>query len=440
MQALVPIMRDPVGSGITDASGNPTPNAYSVIQKAAPTTGAAHYSDILNAATNGVKLKGAWSQLTNDTQNNISARIAAVVADKDSQPADVLDMLHKVDEENSGKPQEALVNQLTQSARNVVQMASQKGGMAAVRQVANSLSRGGIGNAGITGPGGVSTPQNAIIQAGGSQQPGAVAPALQGGGFQGSGPPIANTLPPQIIQQPITGAPAQVGGGAGTTPRPIGGNPWQPYAGQGADIQSFQNEVQQTRADAQQAPLAHNINQQILRLADNAKTGPGTEIWQHAVGALGAPLGLSPSANYQELGKFLEKNAINNMQSMGGPPSDARLSAAAAANGSTTFSPEALKAVTKFNDATTSALMQYRQGLDHAVGMGQNVNYTNLPAYKAAWAKNFDVNIFRVENAMRDGDTQELHKIAKELGPDGLKALAQKRQNLQALSNGQAPQ
>jgi hypothetical protein len=220
-----------------------------------------------------------------------------------------------------------------------------------------------------------------------------------------------------------------------------GASPWAPYAGQGADVQNFQTEVNATRADAQQAPLAHNINQQILRLADNAKTGPGTDIWQHAVGALGAPLGLSPTANYQELGKFLEKNAINNMQSMGGPPSDARLSAAAAANGSTNFSPEALKAVTKFNDATTTALQGYRQGMDHAVGMGQNVNYTNLPAYKAAWAKNFDVNIYRVDNAMRDGDTKELHQIAQEVGPNGLKALAQKRQNLQSLSqSGQLAQ
>src|SRR5581483_8324103 len=198
-------------------------------------------------------------------------------------------------------------------------------------------------------------------------------------------------------------------------------------------------EVQGTRAAGDQAPLARNINQQILRLADNAKTGPGTEIWQHAVGALGAPFGLSPSASYQEIGKFLEKNAIANMQSMGGPPSDARLSAAAAANGSTTFSPEALKAVTKFNNATNTALMQYRQGLDNAVGMGQNVDYSKLPAFKSAWAKNFDVDIFRLEDAVRDKDVAEQKKILSGLSPEQREALRAKRRNLNLLAQGQIP-
>ncbi len=268
-------------------------------------------------------------------------------------------------------------------------------------------------------------------------------PQAAGGNLTGQ-PPIPRQLPPQIVTNPTTGGQGVVGGPTGTNPRPIGGpagasNSWQPYAGQQNDIRAFQQEVQGTRSAADTAPTARNINAQILRLADNAKTGPGTEVWQHAVGALAAPFGLSPTANYQELGKFLEKNAIQNMQSMGGPPSDARLSAAAAANGSTHFSPEALKAVTKFNDATNTALMQYRQGLDRSVGMGQNVDYTKLPAFKAAWAKNFDVDVFRVENAIRDGDKAELAKIKSELGPEKLKALAQKRANLNALSEGQVP-
>jgi hypothetical protein len=159
------------------------------------------------------------------------------------------------------------------------------------------------------------------------------------------------------------------------------------------------------------------------------------------VGAVGAPFGLSPTASYQEVGKFLEKNALNNMQSMGGPPSDARLAAAVAANGGPNFSKEALQAVTKFNDATNTALGQYRQGMDHAVGMGQNVDYTRLPAFKSSWAQNFDVNVFRVENAIRDGDKAELAKIKAEIGAEGLKKLAAKRANLTALmQTGQLPQ
>ena len=120
--------------------------------------------------------------------------------------------------------------------------------------------------------------------------------------------------------------------------------------------------------------------------------------------------------NYQELGKFLEKNAIQNMATMGGPPSDARLNAAAAANGSTQFNPGALQAVTKFNDATTTAMDKYRQGVDKTVGL-KNSDYTSLPAFKSAWAKNMDVDVFRVENAIRDGEHHDLVvRLRSELG------------------------
>jgi hypothetical protein len=234
--------------------------------------------------------------------------------------------------------------------------------------------------------------------------------------------------------QPATAAPRAAGGPPASLPRPN-------YQGQGADVQNFQTEVHSTRAAGDQVGLARNINQQILRLSTDAKTGPGTDAWQHVVGAVGAPFGLSPTASYQEVGKFLEKNALNNMQSMGGPPSDARLAAAVAANGGPNFSKEALQAVTKFNDATNTALGQYRQGMDHAVGMGQNVDYTRLPAFKSSWAQNFDVNVFRVENAIRDGDKAELAKIKAEIGAEGLKKLAAKRANLTALmQTGQLPQ
>jgi len=282
------------------------------------------------------------------------------------------------------------------------------------------------------------SPQASTIDTGGMIQPGATASPLSAtpGAFTPAGKPIAKTFAPQVITSPTTGGAYKLGPGGTATPvtAPGGGgaadfqNP--NYQGQGKDVATFQDEVQNVRQEAQQAPLARNINAQILRLSGDAKTGPGSDVWQHVIGAVGAPFGLSPSASYQEVGKFLEKNAINNMTAMGGPPSDSRLDAAAKANGSTSFSPEALKAVTKFNDATTTALDQYRQGVDHAVGMGQNVDYTKLPAFKAAWAKNFDVDVFRVENAIRDGDKPELAKIKKELGPEKLKALAEKRRNL----------
>jgi hypothetical protein len=202
------------------------------------------------------------------------------------------------------------------------------------------------------------------------------------------------------------------------------------YRGQEHDIQTQQQEVQATRTAADQAPVNRNIFQHILKLADETSTGPLVSFLQSTkVG------GQFFGDNFQELGKYLEKNAIANMQAMGGPPSDARLSAAVAANGSTKFNPAALKAVTQFNYATNTGLEAYRQGMDKAVGI-ENPDYGKLPRFKADWAKNFDIDVFRVANAERDGDKEELENLRKEIlaRPGRAKDLAEKRRNLEALS------
>jgi len=118
---------------------------------------------------------------------------------------------------------------------------------------------------------------------------------------------------------------------------------------------------------------------------------------------------------------------------MGGPPSDARLSAAVAANGSTSFNPKALKAVTQFNYATNTGLEKYRQGVDTAIGTS-NPDYGKLPAFKAAWAKNFDIQAFELENAVADGDVAGQKRILEGLNKAQRADLARKMKNLDSLS------
>jgi len=201
------------------------------------------------------------------------------------------------------------------------------------------------------------------------------------------------------------------------------------YVGQTADIQMQQHEVQQVRATADQAPSNRNIFQHILKLADETSTGPLAAFLQKT--KIG---GQAFGDNFQELNKYLEKNAIANMQAMGGPPSDARLSAAVAANGSGEFNPKALKAVTEFNYATNTGIEKYRQGVDKAVGTGGAVDYGQLPRFKADWAKNFDVDAFRLENAVADGDQASQRKILEELSPARRKEVARKMRNLDSLA------
>lgn len=240
----------------------------------------------------------------------------------------------------------------------------------------------------------------------------------------------------QYMLNPQTNKVTPVGEGrsGGRQPVSLSASPSQvfeqpTYQGQEKDVERFQDEVNRTRAATDNTGLQRNTNAEILRLSKNTQTGPGTAAWR------ASKVGGIAGDDYQQLGKLLEKSAIANMQAMGGPPSDGRLEAAAAANGSTKFNPGALQAVTKFNDATNTGLDWYRRGMDAAVGT-KSPKYTNLPDFKSAWSKNFDVDVFRYENAVRDGDQEEIEKIRHELAGNKARAkeLQEKSRNLRKLA------
>lgn len=301
------------------------------------------------------------------------------------------------------------------------------------------------------------TPGGGSMNLGGTQQIVNVRnPALTGQNVGGTvatyqntvSPEARNAIVPDTIGNPNVVTRNPDGTISSTRPMPGAVTPGQGpgfhvngYQGQPADIQQAQTEVHTVRQQADQAPMAHNINQQIIKLAQNTQTGPGTPAWQKALASVGAVIGSDMgTSSYQELGKYLEKNGIAAMQAMGGAPSDARLNAAIAANGSTQFNPKALVEVTKFNDAATTGLEQYRQGIDKAVGLS-NPNYNALARFKSQWSKNMDVNIFRLDNAIKNGDQAEVQNILKGLSPQQRQQLAQKRLNLQTLVNtGRLPQ
>jgi hypothetical protein len=234
----------------------------------------------------------------------------------------------------------------------------------------------------------------------------------------GTGKGGASASAPESASSP-TAPPAQ---------KPASGFTQPTYPGYDKDIAANQDEVSRVRAAADTAPQNRDIFKHILKLADDTNTGPLVNFFQKT--AIG---GQVFGDNYQELAKYLEKQAIGQMQAMGGPASDARLSAAVAANGSTTFNPKALKAVTQFNHAVNTGLEEYRQGIDQAVGTS-NADYTALPRFKSDWAKNFSIDVFRLQNAIADGDEHAKAEVLNGLSDKEADGLVKKLDNLESLS------
>lgn len=193
--------------------------------------------------------------------------------------------------------------------------------------------------------------------------------------------------------------------------------------------------VEHVREAGDQAPNNRNINQQLLQLSAATATGPATAAVQKIAGALGLPSG----SRYQEINAYLDRQAATQASAMGVPHTNAGLAASQTATGTTEYTPQALQEKVKYADALNSGTMAYREGLDKAVGTGGTPNLQKYQAFRSAWAKNFDPDIYRVEDALRRGDNAELNAIRTRLGPRGMKAFAQKSANLRALENGQIP-
>jgi hypothetical protein len=179
-------------------------------------------------------------------------------------------------------------------------------------------------------------------------------------------------------------------------------------------------------------------NNELLRLVDpkgGTSTGPGRQFLNSV-----ASLGTGDSGDdYQKAGHFLAQNTAAISKTMGVPNTDAGAAAAGSAAGNLAQNPGALTEITKVNDATNTALQMYNHGL--AVLTNNGSDLTRVAAYRQTFGQNFDLNYFRLEDAIRRGDKAEVDSLTKKLGSDGLAKLGKTRRLMQSLSNtGTLPQ
>lgn len=202
-----------------------------------------------------------------------------------------------------------------------------------------------------------------------------------------------------------------------------------------ADQPKVLEAIETARAAGDIAPTTRNVNDQLLKLSSETATGPATQTVQKLAAVLRMPSG----STYQEIGAYLDRQASLQARSMGVPNTNAGLAAAERASGTTEYTPQALQEKVKFADALNSGVMAYRQGLERIIGTGPTPDLTKYQAYRASWAKNFDPDIFRAEDAQRRGDQAELKAIRARIGSKGMKLLAQKSANLRELESGVIP-
>lgn len=401
--------------------------------KVAPVYGQAYIGQSTLNANASIENRKALLSLSNDQRQTAGQYLAAVAAKPNATIEDLQDAVTRAEDVSDDPGYRKALENLKYSTPQVHNLPDAQASTA-IRQFARGVAMQ-FGSPGAA----ASNPQVSMVQGPQGLVPTNVNPQSPSGVGQ-VGPTQAQGVAPgaqilkdaydnQYVFDPQTHRVVPVGAGKGASSN---GGFQQPVAGQSQVLQ----DVASARHAGDIAPTMRNINQQLLQLSSETKTGPGTQTIQKIAGVLGLPSG----SKYQEIDAYLNRQAATSAASMGVPNTNAGLSAAQTATGTTEYTPQALQEKVKFADALNSGAMAYRQGLDKAVGTGATPNLQNYQAFRGAWAKNFDPDVFRAEDAMRHGDQTELASIKQRLGPQGMKTLAQKSANLRMLENGQIPQ
>jgi hypothetical protein len=211
-----------------------------------------------------------------------------------------------------------------------------------------------------------------------------------------------------------------------------------PQPGDAQALPGLSAEREAARGAYAGAAAAHTNNQLVLQNIDNvAATGPLGLKARNLLSAFGVRQDSDAATAYDLVGKGLERSALQAAQSMG-PNTNAGLDAQIKANGSTGYTKDAIKEVTKLNDALTTGVQSYQPGLERAIASNPSAGVFAKRQFDQQWGANFDPNVFKYYNAIKAGDSTEQQAIVKQLGglnSTGYNAMMKKAQNLQQLSN-----
>lgn len=225
--------------------------------------------------------------------------------------------------------------------------------------------------------------------------------------------------------------------------RPLGGKPqgvgnsFNMPPGDREAIPQLTAERQRINDAAKSAQTSRFNNAQILQLADETHPGKGAEILQRLGGGYAAIPWTSDSAtNFNRLGHFIALEAVNASNAMGIGGTDAGRALAQQATLDTGWTKDAIKSAVKVNDALSAGLLKYNEGMEKAI---KNAGGNVLAAreFKNSWTQSFDVNLFRLQNAIERKDQGEIDSILGKKGSAEYRAnakrLAEKSQRLDQL-------
>ena len=392
----------------------------------APKNYAKFMSGIAQAQQAATLAKASWNQASSEQRSAIGSVAASLIDQDPSAAVKTWDAIMKAPAFSNMTP--ALVHMSDQ-----VHQAASNGDKSAMNDVLRRV-------AAMSTPAASQQPNVAMVPTATGTQPyntNGLAPG-------GVGPMGETITPPNQVISTTGGGAAMANPATGRT-TPFQGNATVDFPQ--SETAQTQAELQAQRTGAQQAastaPSMHNLNRSVIAEVDKGiTTGKLGEIIQKVKSATG--YAGDTGTDYNTLGKLLERSALTAAQGMG-PHTNAGLEAQVRANGSTDYSPGAIRKIAALNDALTTGQTLYQSGLEGAVTTSPNGVFAKRQ-FDRQWADAMNptngvdgVQALRLKNAVDNGDASEKSAIIKEVGGAGSKgaqALLSKLRQLQQLSQG----
>lgn len=235
-----------------------------------------------------------------------------------------------------------------------------------------------------------------------------------------------------ITQSPQTETKDAFGGVVGVTQTPTGPGVPTLAPGQPQDIPIVTRERADTNAAAAQVPTQRLNNREIMKVLDTGTlpiSGAGAETLSKILGSVGLSWTNNQATNTQNLAHYLALQAQNNAKAMGAG-TDAAREISSVATGNTAQTPDAIKKVTKINDALSTGVQKFNEGMESAI-KNSGGNVLAAREFKNEWSKSFDPDVYRFANALESNDKKEIDSI---LGKPGTPERAAKARALAAKS------
>jgi hypothetical protein len=248
---------------------------------AAPTYGQAYIGQMTANANAMVDNRKALLGLSNEQRSTIGNYFGAVAAKPNATKDDFAEAAEQARGVSDDPAYQKAVDRMLMATPDVRTMPTEQAS-AAIRQHARGIAME------TNAPGAnASNPAVSMVQGPGGLVPTNVNPQAPGG-VQSVGPPQAQGIAPQIIQQPGTQNPAVVG--PGTAVRPIGAsgapgtpNPWQLPVGGAQNMQGMAEDDRGRYAQISQegtnARTGAVLADQVAQLADQVRTGKLSKEW-----------------------------------------------------------------------------------------------------------------------------------------------------------------